>query len=143
MALHQSIRSIRFLEKYCNDLGIPFIWGTWDLEFNSMARAISDTEYKFDNFVDIINRSCATYRKMGNRPKDVLFETSDSNFSYCQSEHKNTECDCYLKCHEDYREMVGSEQFYMASDTLRGVHYAHFGAHVHMHFAKAFLESLQ
>lgn len=141
-ALHQSIRSIRFLEKYCNDLGVPLTWGTWDFELNSIANDVLNTDYKFDNFVDVINRSCATYRKTGDQAKDVLFESMGENIKYCQSNHKNTECNCHLRCHEDYLELVGPEQFYMASDTLNGIQNAHFGAHVHMHFAEAFLAKI-
>lgn len=142
LALHQSIRGIRVLEKYCNDLGIPFIWGTWDFEFNCIAHDISNTDYRFDNFVDVMNSSCATYRKIGNQPKDVLFKAVNEDLKYCKNNHRNIECDCYLKCHEDYRELVGSEQFDMASDTLDGVYHAHFGAHMHMHLAEAFLSKI-
>jgi hypothetical protein len=142
MALYQSIRSIRFLEKYCNDLGIPLIWGSWDNIFSEIVNIISTTDYKFDNFIDISNRGCLSYRKNIDQHKDVLFKYKDSNFQNCESNHQNIECDCYLKCHEDYRELVGSDQFYMASDTLSGRDHAHFGAHVQMHFAEAFLSSL-
>jgi hypothetical protein len=142
MALYQSIRSIRFLERYCNDLDIPLIWGSWDNSFSEIINTISTTEYKFNNFVDISSRGCLTYRKNIDQRKDVLFECKDSNFWNCMSNHQNIECDCYLKCHEDYRELVGSDQFYMASDILNGIDHAHYGAHVHMHFAEAFLSSL-
>lgn len=139
MALHQSIRSIRFLEKYCNDLKIPLIWGTWDNNFSEIANAISTTDYRFDNFIDVGNRGCANYTKITDQPKDVLFESNDSRILNCKGLHKNIECDCHLVCHEDYRKLIGSDQFYLAADVLDGAEHAHFGAHLHMHFAEAFL----
>jgi hypothetical protein len=142
MALHASIRSIRVLEKYCNDVGIPFTWGTWDYNFSVIVESISTTNYKFENFINISDRKCNHYRKTTDQPKDVLFESRDDKLLDCVSNHRNDECSCYLKCHEEYRELVGSDQFYLGSDTLCGVEQAHFGAHVHMHFAEAFLSSL-
>lgn len=142
-ALYQTIRSIRFLEKYCNDVGIPLVWASWDNGFSFMINQLSDTDYKFDNFIDISTLGCMTYRKYLDEPKDVLFESPGPELSNCESNHQNIECDCYLKCHEDYRELVGSEQFNMASDTTHGVDHAHFGAHVHIHLADAFLKYLQ
>lgn len=148
LGLYLAVRQIRILEQYCKLANINFIWGTWDYELSYYAAEINKHEdLKFDSYG---NLNVLFYKKMEqNLYKDAIFNVDMGNESEawqyinCINNHDNVECDCYQsKCHSDLKDLYGERDFHTGSDILDGDLIAHPGAHLHSHYAEAFLAAL-
>jgi hypothetical protein len=140
IALYQSIRSIRLLEQYCRAANIKLLWSTWNLELAAIMSLISKREdLKFDNY---FNLDVYVYRKSTQEHREAIFKTLN-DLNSCVHEHEETDCTCYLVCHQDLLELHGEEQFNIGMDHHGvGRESAHYGVHFQAHVADAFLSRL-
>ena len=144
MAMYRTIKSIRALEQYCVAANINLIWGTWDNRFNKLLlelNAIND--FKFKNYFDVINNGCYSYRKTNSDTRTEVFYDYEI-YDTCNTNHKEIECDCSFGCHQELLEKYGSEQFHFGLDhQVVGIDNSHPGAHLHAHYAEAFLSEIK
>ena len=143
LAINQNIKSIRYLEQYCNSNGIKLLWSTWSEKFSDTINAIKDIEeLKFDNYFDI--------REYGHIVSTKLFKTYRKNICFnsiedmkkCRESHTYEECSCYLDCHSDLRGKIG-EEFDYGTDNKDRLEASHPGAHYHLHCSEAFEKRLK
>lgn len=134
---HLTVRSIRHLEAYCKAANIPFLWTLWQDRTRQDLENL-DTDLSFNNYFDLHNHNFANHRKHG----IDLFFPSKVERATCQTSHfPEDKCGCHIDCHSDIRENYGP-YFDCASDTERGVEYAHLGVHAHIHIFEAFMKEL-
>jgi hypothetical protein len=143
MAIYHSVRSIRMLEQYCNQVNIRLIWGTWNKEFNNLAIEMNKyKDRKFDNFFNFLDSNCYSYKKSYSKEKIEIF-SNFKTYDFCISSHKNVDCNC-SNCHDELLQKYGYEQFNMGMDHLVvGVDHAHPGVHMHAHYAESFLAQIK
>jgi hypothetical protein len=144
IALYFSLKSIRMLEQYCLSAGINLVWSTWSYRFNDYVTYLNKFEnYKFDNYFNLLDKSCYSYKKTEPVVKEVILKDRET-YLMCEKDHQTVECSCYLTCHEDLLDTYGPEQFNIGLDYLtRGVDAAHPGVHLQAHFAEAFLSEIE
>lgn len=138
IAINDNIRSIRYLEQYCNAVGIKLLWSTWEEEFSNLAKSFKDIEeLKFDNYFDLRDYGHIVSAKLfEDRRKNIFFNTL-KEMKICRDAHIHDECSCYLDCHAEYKEKIG-EEFDYGTDNRDRLTAAHPGAHYHLHCAEAF-----
>lgn len=142
MSLFTSIKAIRRLEQYCNDVGIKLLWSTWSVNFSRLIAQMGlDEELKFKNYFSLSESGLNFYKKTRPLALDAIF-LDESSCITCEKLHPSVDCSCYLECHEDLRAECGDIQFYNGTDTGNGSENAHPGAHLQVHFAEAFLRNL-
>lgn len=142
-SVFQSIRSIRMLEQYCSAAGIKFIWSTWHSNTTFLLDQLnSNKDFSFDSYFNIFGNGFGYYTKEGGINKQVIFQTK-ADIDACGLSHKNVECFCGLNCHDELRDLYGSDNFYLGADTLNGYESAHPGIHLQAHFAEEFLKKLR
>jgi hypothetical protein len=144
MSVYLSIKSIRALEQYCEDLSIKLVWSTWDIGFSRLIElANQDQELKFNGYFNMFESGSYFYKKIVSEgeAKDAIFGDFDT-YKYCKNNHENHDCSCYGQCHTDLLELYGQDQFDNGTDTTFGVEHAHPGVHLQAHFAEAFLQKL-
>ena len=144
MAIYRSIKSIRALEQYCAAANIDLIWGTWDDRFNKLLLELNSIDdFKFKNYFDVINSGCYSYIKTTSDPRTEVFYDYET-YDTCNTNHKKIECDCSFGCHQELLEKYGPEQFNIGLDYLwAGIDNSHPGAHLHAHYAEAFLSEIK
>ncbi len=137
--IKESTLSIKYLEDYCEAVGIKFLWSSWttsvyeDALTENKNLAIKNSFPVFDLYAN----NFSTYTKvLKDYRKDVFFENSQIR-NDCANFHRNVECSCYLKCHEDLRE--SSNDFDLGTDTALGLNRAHPGRHWHIHCADSYM----
>jgi hypothetical protein len=131
-----SIKSIRYLEQYCNTNNIEFIWSAWDKKFNNIANQLSENpEFSFNNYFDIHKYGIIYYTKENGVDKETLF-ASQKESNECSNLHRNIECSCGLLCHLNLIDLYGEKNFYRGTDSIGGLF--HFGTHIHAHVGEAF-----
>jgi hypothetical protein len=144
MGLYRAIKNIRMLEQYCASTKINLIWGTWNVKFNEILLELNGTnEFNFNNYFDVINGGCHSYQKNISSKITKVFYDYES-YSNCRWLHKDTDCDCSTNCHQELLEKYGSDQFNIGMDHhVVGIEAAHPGAHIHAHYAEAFLTQIK
>lgn len=50
-AVRRTVKALKDLELFCEQAGIPLIWGTWSDALSELLQSLPD-EYKLDNFID-------------------------------------------------------------------------------------------
>lgn len=138
LSIYNSIKSIKYLEQYCEAVGIKLLWSTWDNEFLDIADKVQSTEnLKFNNYFDTRaykNINCAklfkTYRK------NIFFDSIEE-MELCDNSHRFVECSCYKTCHSEFAESMGQE-FDYGTDNKNRLSASHPGGHYHLHIADAF-----
>jgi hypothetical protein len=140
LVVYENLRSIRHLESYCRAAGIQLIWSSWDQNFIEIAESLSENKnLKFSGFFNIYKNNFNSYRKLlnNNSYKDVFFNQEDKHEMICKPWHEFEECDCYLKCHEEYRSLE-IESFDFGTDNKIKLYSSHPGRHWHLHCAESF-----
>jgi hypothetical protein len=144
MGIYRSIKSIRALEQYCSAANVNLIWGTWNEKFNKLLlelNAIND--FKFKYYFDVINSGCYSYKKTNpDAGTEVFYDYK--KYDTCIYNHKKIKCDCSSGCHQELLEKYGPEQFHFGLDhQVVGIDNSHPGAHLHAHYAEAFLSKIK
>ena len=144
MAIYRSIKSIRALEQYCAVANINLIWGTWNDKFNELLLELNSIDdFKFKNYFDVIGAGCYSYSKPKSTKVTKVFYNHDS-YNFCTGLHKEVDCDCSDDCHQELLEKYGPEQFHTGLDhQWVGIDNSHPGAHLHAHYAEAFLSEIE
>jgi hypothetical protein len=144
LSLYFSLKSIRMLEQYCFSAGIDLVWSTWNHDLNDRIVYLNKfADYTFENYFNMLDKSCYSYRKTKPSVKEVIFSDRET-YRTCEKLHRTIECSCYLTCHSDLLDRYGPEQFNLGLDyTLVGVDMSHPGAHLQAHFADAFLSEIK
>lgn len=128
---YYSLKAIQFLEQYCEQAGIKFLWSMFHAPDHEAIRVLKDNEFGYyKDFLDT-NQGCWM--------KDQLFKDAylGENTAYQDKalEHR-------IYCHEDLRSKYGS-YFDLGGDIEQGMNMAHHGAHRHVHVAEVFLEKIK
>jgi hypothetical protein len=124
-AYYYSLKAIQFLEQYCNQSGIKFLWSIFHQIDHDAVLELKDNEFGYySNFIDT--------RQM--------FWQKDENFNDFVVKHKRGS-DKVL-CHEEYRD-IHKDKFDLAGDIEEGRTRAHFGVHRHIHTAEIFTKEIE
>jgi len=129
LAYWTSLKSIMFLEQYCEAAGIKFVWSTWMYSAHDAVKKLNTMNSSYYNgFVDIENNNWES-----DSSKEI------DNFHLHKYE-LNEKCACIFECHKEMSEL---KHFNLALDREHGHHQAHFGSHRHRHYADLFLDALR
>lgn len=132
-----SLQYIKFLEMYCFEAGINFLWGTWVEEQEDY---IINNNLGFKNFVYLKNN---LWHQEVPDTRRVLIHKNKKERDWCRDKRKP--CDSSENCHELEKNKYG-KNFDFAFDTdaeKLNSHYGHYGAHIHIHWAESFIEGLK
>lgn len=143
IAINDNIRSIRYLEQYCNAVGIKLLWSTWEEGFSDLAKSFKDIEeLKFDNYFDLKDYGHIGSAKLFETYRKNIFFNTVEELEACRYLHIHEECSCYLDCHSDLRDKIG-EEFDYGTDNKDRLTASHPGAHYHLHCAEAFEKKIK
>jgi hypothetical protein len=127
-AIRRNIKAIKDLEIFCEQIGVPLIWGTWSEVLSELANNLSD-DYKFDNYLNVTNIDWDL------RAGDL--ESTDANpegyADYIIDNDRNESV-----CHSDIADSYPLS-FYIGTDRYKtNDGQSHMGVHRHMHIADSF-----
>lgn len=123
-SIRRTVTSLRNLEIFCNQVGIPLIWATWSDSLYEIANTIPD-EYKFDNYLNLHPVLWRPREDESGNPIDSLLDgvTGDE-----------------MTCHASLSEQYGVA-FPAGTDRFKfNDGQAHMGVHRHIHVAQDFIE---
>lgn len=124
-AYYYSLKSIQFLEQYCDAAGIKFLWSFFHEPDHRAVLSLKNNQFKYyDRFIDTKQE---LWRK-DNDFNDYFIESPDSANK--------------VLCHEEERNIYGF-RFDLAGDIEEGRNWAHFGVHRHIHAAEIFIEEIE
>jgi hypothetical protein len=136
LALSLSIQHIKYLEMYCAEAGINFLWGTWH---EDQENYIIKNNLLSKNFVDLKNN--LWHKESKDSKKSLVHKNVEDRYA-CRKDLK--ECKNLEACHETEKNIYG-KNFDLAFDTdledfdsMPG----HVGAHTHIHWAEEFIKKI-
>ena len=136
LTLSLSIQHIKFLEMYCLEAGINFLWGTWHEE---QENYILKNNLLFKNFIDLRNN--LFHKEKKDLRKSLLHKTVTER-DVCRKDLNP--CKNLEVCHENEKTLYG-KNFDLAFDTdveNLNLKQGHVGAHTHIHWAEEFIKSM-
>lgn len=143
LAINDNIKSIRYLEQYCNAVGIKLLWSSWEEEFLNTVKLFQKIdEIKFDNYFDLRDYGHIVSAKLFDTYRKNIFFTSIEEMETCRESHIREECSCYLDCHGEFKNNIG-EEFDYGTDNKDRLSASHPGAHYHLHCAEAFEKKIK
>jgi hypothetical protein len=137
LALSLSLQHIKFLEMYCFEAGINFLWGTWAEEEETY---ILKNELEFKNFVNLKNN--LWHKEIKDQRKSLVHKSTNER-DLCRrllEPCKNLEI-----CHEDEKNIYG-KNFDLAFDIgMKNLQFrhGHVGVHQHIHWAEEFIKKMK
>jgi hypothetical protein len=132
-----SLQYIKFLEMYCDEAGINFLWGTWVEE---QEEYILNNNLLFKNFISLKND---LWHQREEDQRKIFVHKNKTERDLCINIGKN--CKRSESCHESEKIKYG-DNFDLAFDTdINNLkhNYGHYGAHKHIHWAEEFVKNMR
>lgn len=138
--VYHAMKSIRFLEQYCEAAGIKLWWAFIESSSEITSREIQE-QYGFKNRIDLHRDEWSNHYKPDLYGWFLKADHSDPEVNANCACRRSKPCDMFEKCHEDQREIWG-EDFDLASDRDLSLESAHMGVHSQIHIAEDFYRSI-
>jgi hypothetical protein len=123
-SIRRTIKAIKDLEIFCDQIGIPLIWGTWSETLAELASSLP-SEYRFGNYIDV-----------GDYSWETRLDDTGTTQDYVLDKKNNMELICHSEIQEEYHLAfaAGTDRFKFND----GQH--HIGVHTHIHIADALIQ---
>jgi hypothetical protein len=131
-----SLQYIKFLEMYCKESGINFLWGTWVEEQEDY---IINNKLSFKNFIPLKNN---LWHQKIEDSRRIFIHKNKIEKDLCMDTGKP--CQNQEICHQSEKIKYGNN-FDLAFDTdINNLNsqYGHYGAHKHIHWAEEFIKQM-
>ena len=132
-----SLQYIKFLEMYCDEAGINFLWGTW---VEDQEEYILNNNLLFKNFISLKND---LWHQREEDQRKIFIHKNKTERDLCINIGKN--CKRSESCHE-LEKIKYANNFDLAFDTdINSLkhNYGHYGAHKHIHWAEEFVKNMR